>query len=176
MAEQDARSYARGKRFSPSTLERWLAKIPSDRDALLDLALRLRLGQNQFRDLLDLLEDIAARQGSSLKEVIESPSIAPVMSRALGRNEAIKTIKSVLRRLRYPQLSEIEKRLADLVQSIHLPPGARIEFPANLEGEHVSVRLTASGPAELRAQANALVAALERPEVEQIFDLLEGDW
>jgi hypothetical protein len=176
MAEQDVRTYAEAKHFGPSMLERWLAKRPSDRDALLDFALRLRLGQNQFRDLLNLLEDIAARQGSGLREVIASPPVVAVMSRDLGRNEAIKAIKTVLSRLRYPQLSEIESRLAALVQSIHLPRGARVEFPANLEGEHVSVILSAAGSAELRAQANALMSALEGPEVDQIFALLEGDW
>jgi hypothetical protein len=176
MSEQKARTYAREKRFSGSTLDRWLARRPCDRDALLDLAVRLRLGQNQFCDLFDRMEDIAARQGSSLKEVMDSPSVVAVMSRGLGRNEAIKALKSVLRRLRYPQLSEIEERLAALVRAIHLPSGARIEFPANLEGEHVSVTLTADSAAALRLQAAALVSALDGPQFDTIFDLLEGEW
>jgi hypothetical protein len=176
MSEHRVQSYARERRFSAATLERWLARLPSDRDALLDLAMRLRLGQNQFRDLLNLLDDIAARQGSSLKEVMDSPPVVVVMSRGLGRNEAIKTLKSVLRRLRYPQLSEIEERLRGLVQSIHLPSGAQIEFPANLEGEDVSVTLTAGSAVELRLRAVALVSALEGPELDTIFALLEGEW
>jgi hypothetical protein len=176
MSEHGVQSYAREKRFGSATVERWLARLPADRDVLLDLAVRLRLGENQFRSLFDLLEDIAARQGSSLKEVMESPPVAAVMSRDLGRNEAIKTLKGVLRRLRYPQLSEIEQRLVALVQSIHLPSGARIEFPANLEGEHVSVTLTAGSAAEVRVQAAALVSALEGPQLDTIFELLEGKW
>lgn len=175
MSEDGVSAYAQGKRFSRATVERWLTRPACDQDALLDLAVRLRLGENHFRDILDLLEDIAARRGTALSEVLALP-IASALSRGMGRNDAIKALKNVLRRLRYPKLSEIEERLGALGRSLCLPPGAAISFPQNLEGEHVSVTLRAESPAELRAQAAALVSAVDRVEIDEIFRLLEGEW
>ena len=176
MSEDRVRSYAQAKRFSRATVERWLARPACDRDALLDLAVRLRLGENQVRDLFDLLEDIAARSGTAPGEVLASSAVSSTLSGGLGRNEAIKALKSVLRRLRYPKLSEIEERLAALGKSLRLPAGAVISFPQHLEGEHVSVTLRAASPAELRAQAAALALAVGRIEIDEMFRLLEGEW
>ncbi len=176
MSEAAVRAYAEAKRFGAATVERWLGHAETDRAALLALAERLRLGENQFRDLLDQLEDIAARQQSSPAAVLASAPVHAVLERGLGRNEAINALKVALRRLRYPQLSAVEASLAALAKQLRLPAGAGLEFPENLEGSQVTITLRAGSPAELRARAASLVAAVARDEVDEMFRLLEGRW
>lgn len=175
MTDDAVRAYAREKHFAAATRERWLRQPAPDRNALLELARQLRLGENQFRDVLDYLEDIAAREGCGLAAVLASPAVRGVLERDRGRNEAIKALKDALRRLRYPQLAAAEEKLVALVKRLHLSAGVRVEFPQNLEGEEVTVTVRARSAAELRARAAAIAVALQAPEVDEIFRVLAGE-
>lgn len=176
MCEERIRSYAQDKRFGSATVARWLRQPAGDRRALLEFAVRLRLGQNQFRLFLDMLEGIAARRGCTVSDVLALEPVVSVLSRRLGRNETIGMLKRVLHRLRYPQLAEVEGRLAELIKALPLPVGTSVKFPDNLEGESVTVILNAVSARDLRVRAAELVSALQRPEVEEIFRLLGGEW
>jgi len=172
--ESAVRAYAAARQFASVTLERWLAQPAEDRAALLDLADRLRLGENQFRDAFDDLVAIGARRGCGIAEVLRADELRTVLARQLGRNEAVKAVKSVLRRLRYPQLTAAEQRLAALGKSLRLPAGVSIEWPHDLEGEHIAIAMRAASAGELRAQARRVVAALEGGAIEEMFALLDG--
>lgn len=176
MSEAAILAYARGKRFGEATIGRWLARGEAERDLLLAFAERLRLGENQFRDILDHAEDIAVRRASSVASVLGEPSLRRLLASDLGRNEAIKGVKTALRRLRYPELAESERQLAEMARGLALPAGVRVEFPENLEGEHLCVTLRARSAAELRAQARALLLASERREIDEMFERLGGEW
>lgn len=176
MSESAVRTFAAERRFAAATLQRWLEQTPADSEALLGLAVRLRLGENQFRDLLDDLTAIAARQGVGLAAIVNDAALQAVLARARGRNEAIKAFKAALRRLRYPQLSGAEQRLAGLGKQLRLPAGVRVELPENLDGEHVVLTLRAGSAAELRAQAGAVALALQGAALDELFAVLEGRW
>jgi hypothetical protein len=176
MSESQVRTYASEKRLGAAVLERWLTQPPADRDALLELAAQLRLGENQLRDVLDDLAAIGARRKCGLAAVLGIDEVRAVLARHLGRNEAIRALKRALRRLRYPQLSAAEQGLAQRVRALRLPAGVRVDLPENLEGEHIAVTLRASSAAELRAQADAVAAALGAGTVDEMFALLEGHW
>jgi hypothetical protein len=176
MSASQVRAYAAEKRFGAALLERWLAQPPVDRDALLALAAQLRLGENQLRDVLDDLIAIGARRGCGPAAVLACGEVHAVLARRLGRNEAIRALKQALRRLRYPQLSAVEQALAERVKALRLPSGVRVDLPENLEGEHIAVTLRARSAAELRAQADAVAAALRAGTVDELFALLGGDW
>jgi hypothetical protein len=176
MSEAGVRTYASDKHFSPGVVERWLGYRAEDRDAVLAVAERLRLGENQVRDLLEQLEDIAGRQGSPLAAVLQSAPVRGVLERGLGRNETIHHLRQTLARLRYPQLSQTEEQLRRLIHDLQLPAAVTVEFPKGLEGEHVSVTVKAASACELRACVAALGRALEGKEVERVYALLEGKW
>jgi hypothetical protein len=176
MSESAVRAYAAEKRFAGGLVDRWLAQPAADRDALLELATSLRLGENQVRDLLDDLTAIGARCACGIAAIVRDDALRSVLGRGLGRNEAVKALKQALRRLRYPQLSGAEQRLAELARSLRLPGGVRLELPENLEGEHVALTLRARSAAELRAQARAVAAAVQHGAVDEMFAVLGGEW
>lgn len=176
MDERGVAAYAREKRFSAPLTERWLAVGEADAAALLGVARRLRLGENQFRDVLELAEGIAARRACAMADVLALDPVRSVLEGPLGRNEAVKALKLALRRLRYPQLTEAEERLGRLVKALRLPRGVRVEFAPHLEGSRVTVIVEAQSAPTLRAHAAALAEALACDEVDEIFRLLEGEW
>ena len=166
------RAYAGARMYSAATTERWLRVDAGDGGALLQLATELRLGENQLRDLWDWAEEIAQRDAVTLHHVLAAEPIGAARARKLGRNDKLKALKAALRRLRFPQLAEVEDRLAGLVLAMELPRTIRITLPEHLEGDHVRIEITATSTAEWRAAAAALLAAAESPACTELFTLL----
>jgi hypothetical protein len=52
----------------------------------------------------------------------------------------------------------------------------RVELPDNLEGEAIALTLCARSARELRAQADAVAAALRGDAIDDLFAVLEGHW
>ena len=171
--EQGVRQWAAERRYRHALVERWLRLDAADARALLGLAIELRLGENQLRDVWDCAEDVAARDRSSLAAVLTGPPLTRARRRAEGRSDRLKAIKAALRRLRYPQLVATEERLAELVQQLALPRSVRVTLPDCLEGDTLRVDIVVDSAAALAAAAAALHAAATRPECTAIFTLLE---
>jgi hypothetical protein len=168
------RAFARERRYSAATLERWLALDPPDGHALLELARELRLGENQLRDLWEWAEEIAQRDRRSLAQVLAHESVAALRrNRTLGRNDKLKLIKAALRRLRFPQLAATEERLAALVGQLDLPRNIRVTFPEFLEGDEVRIEIVADSVASLQTAVDRLRVAAAAPACAKIFQTLE---
>jgi hypothetical protein len=166
------RAYARARMYNAATTERWVRLDADDGGALLQLATELRLGENQLRDLWEWAEEISERDGVTLHQVLAAAPIAGARARKLGRNDTRKMIKAALRRLRFPQLTAVEDRLASLVRTMELPRAIRITLPEHLEGDQVRIEITASSKAAWLAAAAALLAAAESPACTELFTLL----
>ncbi len=167
------REFAAARRFSALTLERWLRLPTADQATLLRLAERLRLGENQFRDLLDWSDEIALRDRCSVTDVWAREPLAAALMRDLGRNEMIAAVKAALRTLRFPQLTAAEARLAELVRQLKLPRGARVHLPEHLEGDEVRIELRARSAAAMRETTEAVQRALSGSELDEIFRTLQ---
>ena len=166
------RAYTGARTYSATTTERWFRLDAADGSALLQLATELRLGENQLRDLWDWAEEIAERDGVTLRHVLAAKPIVAARTRKLGRNDKLKAIKAALRRLRFPQLADSEDRLAGLIRTMELPRTVRVALPEHLEGDQVRIEITATSTAAWRAAAAALLAAAESPACTELFALL----
>jgi len=166
------RALAVDRRYGPAILERWSRLASSDATEILRLAEELRPSENQLRDLWNWIDEIAARDHSTPDKVLAAPPVASVWRRHLGRNDRLKLIKGALRRLRFPELSATEERLAGLIATLGLPRHVRVVVPEFLEGDTLRVEITADSPAALRAAANALHTAAATATCDQLFALL----
>lgn len=166
------RAYAGARAYSVATTERWLRLASPDGYALLQLALELRLGENQLRDLWDWAEEIAGRDRLTLRDVLVAQPVAVARARALGRNDKLTAIKSALRRLRFPQLAAVEDRLGVLIRSMQLPHHVRVALPPHLEGDQVRIEITVASADAWHAAAAALLAAADSPACSELFAVL----
>ncbi len=171
MVETDLETYAERRHLRSATVERIRGLGEESCRAVLGLAVPLAMNDNNLRDVLDLLEDIAARQGSSVARVLEREDIAALRRRDMGRSDRIREVKSCLRRLRYPQLSEALLRIERLRGDLALPRCVGLELPENLEGDELTVTLKVSSAEQLRETVAAMGRAFERAEVDTIFSL-----
>jgi hypothetical protein len=168
----EIRAYAEARGFRPATVDRWLALSAADAAALWELVRTLRLGENQARDLWDWSEEIAARDGVTMAQLLNGGLLRTARQTGAGRNDRLKTVKAELRRLRFPNLARVEDRLADLVGSLALPRAVRVTLPEFLEGNELRVEIVATDAASLRAAVDRLAEAAATEACVEIFELL----
>jgi len=166
------RSFAADRKYREDTVDRWLQLAPTDAHALLDLARELRPSENQLRDLWTWTEEIARRDAVSLAHVLSLDAITAVRRRQVGRTDKIKLVKAALRRVRFPQLTATEDRLAQLVRELQLPRTVQVILPDCLEGDSVRVEIVIDSHAAWRAAAASLQAAAENPACQRLFQVL----
>ncbi len=164
--------FAAGRHYREATVAKWKALAPADAGTLLELAEDLRLGENQLRDLWEWAEAIAAREESSLEQVLRAAPLPAIRRRAIGRSERLKLIKAALRRRRFPQLTATETRLAELVRALRLPATVRVTLPEFLDGQSLHLAIVADSPAAIQDAATALHDAAAQPACEALFRLL----
>lgn len=140
------------------------------------LATALKIGENHLRDLMDWLEEIALRDGSTAHAILNDRALAAIQSDPrLGRADRLKRIKEHIRRLRFPRLSRIEDSIRRRIQELKLPPAIRMAASPGLEGGCLHVELSASTTEELKNFAALLTHAVGTDSVKEIFRLLAGE-
>jgi len=176
MTELTIQEYALSKGLHPQFLQRWLNWNPKDGAALLDIAVSLKAGENHLRDLMDWSEEIALRDGIVICEVLANKAISEIRTDPrLGRADRLKRIKALVRRMRFPRLSQIEDSIQLRIRGLKLPPSVRLSVPAGLEGGDLKIEFTAGSPAELKSILAKLSAAAESDSLAEIYILLKGD-
>ncbi len=166
-------TYAREKRLSPHTLARWRAWSEEDQGALFAMAHVLQLGENHLRDFLDWLEEITTRDGGTIQELLARAEIAQPLRSTLSRNDKLKAVKEAVRRIRYPRLSRLEEELRASVKALDLGNRIQLSFPPTLEGEEITVEITARDPRELLDHLDRLQQRVADGSLRRLFALFD---
>jgi ParB family transcriptional regulator, chromosome partitioning protein len=166
------RSFAADRKYSQATIERWSHLGSEDAAAVLRLIEELRPSENQLRDLWTWIEEIGARDRVTVAQVLVLETLTAARRRDVGRNDKLKLLKGALRRVRFPQLTAAEDRLAALIRELALPRQVRVVVPECLEGDTIRLEITADNAATLRAAVEALRTAVAAPACEQLFAVL----
>ncbi len=87
---------------------------------LLDVILKYRLNNNESRQVIGNIEEIALRDQKSATEVINDVENAMDDDKK-GKNE----LRQQLKRLRYPALSKVEEEYKRQVDNLNLPKGSK---------------------------------------------------
>jgi len=170
---EEITAYAQQKYLSVDTLARWQAWAQEDQAAFLRLAENLQLGENQMRDFLDWLEEVVVRDGGAIHEILARPEIRRPLDSRLSRNDRLKTVKNVLRKLRYPRLAHLEEELRVTVKALDLGGQVRVSFPPVLEGDEVTIELKVCNVRELAEIVHRLQQRLEDGALQRLFDMLD---
>jgi len=139
------------------------------------LALRLKIGENHLRDLMDWLEEISLRDGLPVHQILGNGAVGDVESDPrLGRADKLKRIKEQVRRLRFPRLAQTEDSIRARIQELKLQPEIRLTVPAGLEGGRLRIEFDVSSEEELQRLITKLADLRGKEAVREIFDLLAG--
>ena len=152
---------------------RTAAWTDDERALLAEIVAALRPSPRHLADVLDWLDDVAARNGSRPAAVLGAPSLQAALRGGGSAPDTLKRWKEALRRLRYPRLVAREQDFATAVRALELGRGVSIASPAALEGGTVTVTIRAGSAAELDAILDRLARARDAGELARLFALLD---
>ena len=180
MAKQDEQeharriaAYAQRKRLSGTTLARWQAWPATDQAALFSLLQDLQCGENHLKDLLDWLEEIAARDEQSVTDILERRELRSARTTPGSRHDKLKAVKTMLRKIRYPRLTRLEENVRQAVKALDLGRVGQVSFPPDFEGDEVTLTLTVRNVHELRDVLSQLQQRLEDSRFQRVFEALD---
>jgi hypothetical protein len=158
--------------MDPETAELLAGLDASDRAAILGLFEHLAPGRNKARKILTLLEEIGRREGLKLKDILESPEIRAVLAAEnLKRPQKEERVRDRLRRRRYPELTRLEEKRADLLKSLDLPEGVKFLGDPSFEGLEFALEMRFRDPEGFRKLALALARLADDPDLAALLDL-----
>ena len=170
---QQIAAYAQRKRLSETTLARWQAWPATDQAALFSLLHDLQCGENHLKDLLDWLEEMSVRDEQTVAAILERRELRRVRAIPGSRNDKLKAVKTVLRRMRYPRLTRLEENVRQAVKALDLGRTGQLSFPTDFEGDEVTLTLTARNVHELRDGLSRLQQRLDDGRFQRVFDALD---
>jgi hypothetical protein len=144
------------------------------RTALARVVDTLRPSPRHLADVLDWLEDIAARAGGHPSAVLAAPTLRAALASGGGASDRLKRWKEALRRLRYPRLAAREQEFAAVVRALDLGRGVAITPPPGFEGGGVTVTIRSGSLAELVSALDALERARRSGELARLFEIGES--
>jgi hypothetical protein len=143
------------------------------RAALAAIVERLRPSAHHLGDILDWLDDIAAREGAAPEAPLGDAELRAIAAGGGSAPERLKRWKERLRRLRYPRLAARETAVAEQVRALACGPTMTVTPPPALEGGVVTITIRARSAHELGDAVETLRQRLARGDVARLFALLD---
>ena len=161
-------------------LPKWMDQ---ERDFFLGITSRFQLGKNKQKQLfalLDELRDLNRQAGSvweaeGLERIWQESGAADIEGdRSLSYSERFSRAFECLRRLRFPSLTEHEKRYEELKGALKIPPQIHFQAPPYFEGNRIDVRFSFADSSEMLKVAQKLEAMAQTDELRKILDLINN--
>jgi ParB/RepB/Spo0J family partition protein len=143
----------------------------STQQALLPVLAHIRPSTNKLNELLSLIREIAARDGVTVEEVLARYQLMQVIAdTSTAPSDRLRALRQALKGLRLPQLTERQKQLASLIESLDLPQSAKLVTDPYFESEKIKLECQFSHPEELDQFIRKIQDAFQRQQWHQIFE------
>jgi ParB family chromosome partitioning protein len=140
--EQGLQEYLVRRNLSLSTSVLFLHLDKEDQQAILPLLDALQPGENRVKEIISFLREISLRDGVSLSSLLAHKDIAMILSdQETQRPQRIEQLRRIIKEMRFPRLSGMEKKFAEYKRSLSLPPQISFHPPSFFEGEEFRMEL-----------------------------------
>lgn len=131
----------------------------------------LKPSLNKQREIITLMEEIAAREDRLVTDLFEENRFRGILSdKETDRNQKLREIRMCLRQRRFPAISRAEERFEQHVGELGLGNTAKLIPPANFEGTVYTLNLSFRNPEELKAHQTLLDRLVRNPSLKKILD------
>jgi len=94
---------------------------------------------------------------------------------ALSRRQKTENVRQILKKLRYPLLSQTEEQLRKRIKALALNPAVHLAYDPSFEKEEITISLKVTDEDKLACALKSLGAALAAGKFAKIFSLLRGE-
>ncbi len=171
--EAAIQSWAAERRLDAVHLERWLRMPERDRLTLLHVARLLRFRSGQLAKALELLDEIAVRDGQEVVEILARPKVRAILDGPGSAPGRARALLDHLRELRFPALKKSADALRAAIAELALPAAVRLLLPKDLASDELCLEISARGGLELGNLLRML--ARKEEELVRIAEMLGGE-
>lgn len=174
------RKFVEERRVEGSLLAVLEELCPDHRESLEFLIEELRPSANTFRDLIELVKDISARERKPIAAVLSKPLVRQFLGAdeglsGLSAKDKQKRLRFELEKRRFPERTRITERLALLSLELRKSYGVDLELPEDLEGDTLVLSLKIRSPEQCELAVERLREFPRDPRLKEIYDILLGD-
>ncbi len=169
---QDVRVWAEARRLDRAHIDRWLALDAASAAALLRAASTLRLRTGQAQAALEMLEEIALREGVDAASVLARAPVKRILEGAGSAPARARAFVEQLKAVRFPRLGQALERLKAQVAALKLPRTVILALPTDLGSDELRIEIRVRSGEELRGAMRALESRIDG--IERILDLIGG--
>ena len=135
----------------------------------------LKPGVNKWRDLLDLIDEVAARENTTQGDIISRDDIQKILTAAdLPAPQRYDPIHKTLHNIRYPVLSDMRKQVARALDEMELDDKTRLRFQDTFENNELKLELKFQSEKELSQQVEKIFKALQSGSVEKLIRIFQS--
>jgi hypothetical protein len=164
--------FAQQRHLPQRSIGAWLGLGADAARMVLELSAALRLRTGQLAVLLEILPEIALREGVNAAAVLARPEIKRLATAPGAAPARAHELLNALRALRYPRLSRMLTILQSHIEALHMPPTVTIALPRELNSGQLVIELRAGSTGELDQALSALHQ--RRGQLAHILELLDG--
>lgn len=130
----------------------------------------LKPGVNKWRELLDLIDEIATRENTTPGEIISQGEIKKILESPTPQQQ-YDPIHQHLYNQRFPVLSEMRKQVARALDEMELDDKTRLKFQDTFESNELKLELKFHSEKELSVQVEKIFKALQSGSVEKLIKI-----
>jgi len=149
-----------------------IGRLPDgDQMLFFDLCLKLKLGKNRQRELLNLFHDLAKMSGTSLMAIAEKIQLEKILNEDVPTPIQTDRVKLALKQMRFPKLSEVEDHFKIILKKFKLPPQISLTPYPFFEENRFSVKFDFRNRAELEKMVAGLRRLAQNPALDDLENL-----
>lgn len=167
------RSHFKKGHLTMTSME-YLAAIPnSSQETIASVMEGIRLSAGLQKKFFSLLQDLAAKNGTSPEVPFKDPeALSTLNDAALSCFQRGEKLFAFLYRRRFPRVTQAGERFLERKRSLDLPGTIRITPAPYFETPDLRVEFTASDPERFRAMAAGLFESSRKPELDDLFEVI----
>jgi ParB/RepB/Spo0J family partition protein len=133
----------------------------------------LKPGVNKWRDLLELVNEVATRESASQDEILSRDDIQRALT-ASDLSQKYEEVYKILYNLRYPVLSDMRMKVARAIGEIEMDDNTKIRFQNTFESNELKLELKFQSEKQLSLQIEKIFKALQSGAVEKLIRIFNN--
>lgn len=144
---------------------------PTTQSSLLNVLSHVNPSTSKLNELLTLIREIAARDGTTVEEILSRYQLLTIVADpTVAAPEKVAALRQTLRSVRLPHLTERQRQLTGLIDNLQLPDTARLIADPYFEDPKLRLEYQFSAPEEINALIGKLQEAFEKQQWQKIFE------
>ena len=171
---RDLQEYVVGANAPLKLSSRMASWKEEDQQSLASVIRVFHPGANKLKEMVEILEEIALRDGTTPKEILKEGELDAVCrSEELSPSDKARKLFSLLQEKRYPLLAGKRASMEQKMKNLGSLKGTALNYPKNWEEEELALSLRFSSAEELYTRLEAVKSGWEKEKIEGILKLLQ---